>query len=96
MIANLFFWIALTLEVSYLVLFIWTIRSKSFRFWPPPSARSWQFFVSWLVAGVVAVCFLFLGLFDFDSFKFPSFLARVYLALPFFVLGIGVGTWRVG
>lgn len=89
----LLFWIAFILEAVYLVLFVWTIRSKSFRFWPPPSARSWQFFVSWIVAGVVAVCFLFLGLLDFDSFIFPSFLARVYLALPFFVLGLGVGTW---
>jgi len=93
MIAALFFWIAFLLESFYLVLFVWTIRSKSFRFWPPPSARSWQFFLAWIIAALVMVCFLFLGLFDFDSFILPAFGVRAYLALPFIILGIGIGGW---
>jgi protein-S-isoprenylcysteine O-methyltransferase Ste14 len=93
MIAALFFWMALFLELLYIVLFLWTIRNRSFRFWPPPSARSWQFFLSWTVAALVAVFFFFVGLFDFDSFVLPAFRVRSVFAVPLFVMGGGIGAW---
>jgi protein-S-isoprenylcysteine O-methyltransferase Ste14 len=83
---------ALVFELLYTLMFILTIRPSSFRFWPPPSHRSWQFFVSWLVAGLVAVNFLFIGLLDFDSFCLHHWL-RFPIALSLFFFGSGIGFW---
>jgi protein-S-isoprenylcysteine O-methyltransferase Ste14 len=86
------FVIALSFELFYFLMFVLTIRLPGFRFWPPPSHRSWQFFVAWLVASVVAVCFLFLGLLDFDSFFVHEWF-RFPLALVVFVCSSSLGTW---
>jgi protein-S-isoprenylcysteine O-methyltransferase Ste14 len=87
------FSIALVFELAYILMFAATIRGRGFRFWPPPSHRSWQFFVSWFLALIVAVFFFFLGLLDFDSFWLPHFWLRfptvVILCLPAAV----IGTW---
>ena len=93
MITDLLFWTAVVFELIYLALFAWTIKSESFRFWPPPSARSWQFFVAWIVAGIVFVLYLLLGLFDFDSFVLPSFWIRAPIALAFLLVGSALGSW---
>ncbi len=87
------FFVALVLELFYVLMFTLTIRLDNFRFWPPPSHRSWQFFVSWFVALLVAVNFLFLGLLDFDSFFLPQLRLRFLLALPFFFCGVVMGFW---
>jgi protein-S-isoprenylcysteine O-methyltransferase Ste14 len=84
---------ALLLEILYIVLFILTIRLPGFRFWPPPCARSWQFFAAWLVAGIVTVNFFFVGLLDFDSAILPSLKTRLPLALLCFIVGMSLGTW---
>jgi protein-S-isoprenylcysteine O-methyltransferase Ste14 len=84
---------AVVLELIYGLLFILTIRLPGFRFWPPPSPRSWQFFVSWFVAALVVVDFLFVGLLDFDSFVLPHFWWRLPLALVLFLLASAIGTW---
>jgi protein-S-isoprenylcysteine O-methyltransferase Ste14 len=73
-------------------MFFMTIKSSSFRFWPPPSPRSWQFFVSWTVASLVAVNYLFLGFLDFDSYIFHHWL-RTPIALVIFVVASIIGTW---
>ena len=70
------FAIALVFELVYLLMFALTIHWRDFRFWPPPSRRSWQFFVAWFLAAIVAVNFLFLGLLDFDSARLPDFWPR--------------------
>ena len=83
---------ALILEILYISIFVLTIRSAHFRFWPPPSHRSWQFFASWLAASLVAVGFLFLGLLDFDSF-FLRLWWRFPVALGLFIVSFAIGTW---
>lgn len=83
---------AFVFELFYVLMFILTIVRPGFRFWPPQSHRSWQFFASWLLAGLVGVCFFFLGLLDFDSFFFHA-LYRIPIALLIFVLGSALGTW---
>lgn len=88
----LMFIIALVLELFYILMFILTIRLPSFRFWPPPSARSWQFFAIWLIASLVGVCFLFLGFLDYDSFVFHQ-RGRFPVALGLFIGGSLLGTW---
>ncbi len=92
MILTLFF-AALVFELFYVVMFIMTIRRRGFRFWPPPSHRSWQFFVSWLVASVVAVNYLFLGFLDFDSFWLPSLWQRLPVVLIIFLPATIIGMW---
>jgi protein-S-isoprenylcysteine O-methyltransferase Ste14 len=86
------FILTLILEIVYLALFILTIRLPGFRFWPPPSARSWQFFASWLIAGVVAMNFLILGLMDFNNAPLRSW-NRFPAALVILVIGSTIGTW---
>jgi protein-S-isoprenylcysteine O-methyltransferase Ste14 len=84
---------ALVLEIIYVWLFVLTIRLPGFRFWPPPSHRSWQFFFSWFIASLVGVSFFFVGLLDFDSFFLPRFLLRLPFALAFFLFGSAIGFW---
>ena len=90
---HVLFLIALVLELIYLTLFLLTIKSPFFRFWPPPSARSWQFVVSWTIAGVVAVIFLLLGLLDYDTGPLPPLWNRLPFALVLFIPGSIIGTW---
>lgn len=87
------FFIALVLELFYVLMFTLTIRLDNFRFWPPPSHRSWQFFVSWFVVGLVAANFFFVGLLDFDSFFLPHFRLRFPFALVLFCSGAAIGFW---
>jgi protein-S-isoprenylcysteine O-methyltransferase Ste14 len=89
----LLFITALVLELIYLLLFALTIRARGFRFWPPPSHRSWQLYTSWLLAGIVAVSFLFLGGLDFESFWLPSFWVRLPAAIILFTLASLIGIW---
>lgn len=64
---HILFAVTVILELIYVALFVLTIKLPGFRFWPPPQARSWQFFCSWLAASLVMLNFLVLGLLDFDS-----------------------------
>jgi protein-S-isoprenylcysteine O-methyltransferase Ste14 len=84
---------ALLLELVYVVLFALTIVRPHFRFWPPPSHRSWQFFGAWVMAGIVAVLFLLLGLLDYESFVLPRYWLRVPFALLFLLPGGLIGSW---
>lgn len=81
------------MEIVYLGLFVITIKRSPFRFWPPPSARSWQFFAAWIMACLVLVDFAFLGLLDFDSFILSGLQARLPIAIAIFVVGCAVGGW---
>jgi len=90
---NYLFVLTIALEVIYLTLFILTLRLPGFRFWPPPSPRSWQFFLSWLIASLVMVNFLLLGILDFDSFILPHLKQRLPFALCIFAIGSGIGSW---
>ena len=86
------FTMAIAFEIFYILMFVLTIRMPGFRFWPPPSHRSWQFSASLLIASLVAVDFLFIGLLDFDSFFLHHWL-RFPIALLLFMLGSGIGCW---
>lgn len=86
------FYTTLALELLYTLLFVLTIKLPRFRFWPPPSHRSWQFFLAWFLAGVVAANFFLLGLLDFDSAFLHAWL-RFPLALLFLAVGSALGFW---
>jgi protein-S-isoprenylcysteine O-methyltransferase Ste14 len=90
---SIIFSITVLLEIVYISLFILTIKLPGFRFWPPPSARSWQFFVAWFMAALVAVNFLFLGLADLNSFILPHFWLRLPFALVLFLPASAIGFW---
>ena len=87
------FSITLILEFVYGLLFVLTIKRPGFRFWPPPSHRSWQFFLSWFIAGLFAANFLLIGFLDFDSFFLSPFRSRLPLGLLLFLFGSAVGLW---
>jgi protein-S-isoprenylcysteine O-methyltransferase Ste14 len=89
----LLFVVALLFEFIYILMFVLTLRGRGFRFWPPPSHRSWQFFASWFLAAIVAVNFLFLGPLDFDSFWLPDFWSRFPAAITLLIVATAIGTW---
>lgn len=92
LIKDFLFWGSVLIEIVYLVLFILTIRRPGFRFWPPPSHRSWQFFTAWILASLVCVGFFFVGLLDFNS-ACLKFWARFPVALVVHILGAIIGSW---
>ena len=83
---------AILLELFYITMFIITIKVANFRFWPPPSTRSWQFFSAWIIASLVVVFFFFLGLLDFDSAILHNWI-RFPIALALFMISSTIGTW---
>lgn len=87
------FAVAVVLELIYLLMFTLTIRRRDFRFWPPPSQHSWQFFAAWFLAMIVAVNFLCLGLLDFDSARLPDLRSRFPAAVILFIVSSAIGTW---
>jgi protein-S-isoprenylcysteine O-methyltransferase Ste14 len=87
------FSVALAFELVYLLMFVLTIRGRGFRFWPPPSPRSWQFFASWFLALVVGAVFFFLGLLDYGSLGSAGLWLRLPVALIFFSLSTAIGIW---
>ncbi len=91
--SSLLFALAILSELVYLALFILTIKRPGFRFWPPPSWHSWQFFAAWLLALTVVLIALYLGLADHDSGPLPGFGVRWIAALLFFVPGCLLGGW---
>ena len=85
------FFTAVFLELIYVLLFILTIKLSDFRFWPPPSAWSWQFILAWLMVGVVGLCGIWVGFLDLDSGFLFDFNIRLPLAGIIFVFGNAVG-----
>jgi protein-S-isoprenylcysteine O-methyltransferase Ste14 len=85
----------IALELLYVVLFILTIKIPGFRFWPPPSPRSWQFFLAWFIVGIVGAFGVFVGLLNFNSAFLPSFWIRFPIALVFFACGSLIGGWAL-
>lgn len=83
---------SIVLEILYLLFFILTIQRQDFRFWPPPSARSWQFFSAWIAASLVMVGFLFTGLLDFNS-GFLDSRVRLWFGLALHIIGTVLGAW---
>jgi protein-S-isoprenylcysteine O-methyltransferase Ste14 len=83
---------SILIEVLYITLFILTIKRPGFRFWPPPSPRSWQFFSAWILASLVLVGFFFTGLLDFNSAFLYSW-ARYPVGLLLLGLGSLLGSW---
>ncbi len=84
---------AIGLELIYISLFGLTIRGRGFRFWPPPSPRSWQFFAAWVMALLVAVNFFFLGLLNFDSFWLPQLWTRIPFVVFLMLISSVIGIW---
>ncbi len=89
----IFFSSAVFMEIVYLGLFVATIKRPPFRFWPPPSARSWQFFAAWIMASLVLVEFAFLGVLDYDSFILTGLRQRLPFAIAIFIIGCAIGGW---
>lgn len=89
----LLFFTAVFLELIYIILFVLTIKLRDFRFWPPPSAWSWQFILAWLMVGLVGLCGIWLGFLDLDSGFLPGLKSRLPLAGIFIVLGNILGGW---
>ena len=84
---------ALIMELFYILMFVLTIKREGFRFWPPDSPDSWQFFAAWSIALLVAVEFLFIGLLDFDSLILPGLRVRLPLVIAIVLPVTALGIW---
>jgi protein-S-isoprenylcysteine O-methyltransferase Ste14 len=89
---HILFYGSIAIEIIYLALFIVTIWRPDFRFWPPPSHRSWQFFMSWILASLVFVGFLFVGILDFNS-SILHLWGRFPIGILLHLIGAIIGSW---
>lgn len=85
----LFFSLSLLAGLVMLALSLATIWRPQIRFWPPPSADTWQYKLFWLLfrvffIGIVAVCIL-----DFGATGNPN-TAQLVFGIPLFVGGFGL------
>ena len=84
---NIIFYIALGADVGLLVLSVASLVSKNMQFWPPPSAKSWQYHTFWSLSRVMFLCIVLLSVLDFNGSGSPW---RYYVGIPLTLIGFGL------
>ncbi|MGJ8690463.1 MAG: methyltransferase family protein [Gammaproteobacteria bacterium] len=85
--SQIVFTISFSSIVVILALSIFSMNSKKFEFFPPPSKDAWQYKVFWLLFRIMFVGIVFLSVMDFGALKYLSTTFRFFLGLPFLVVG---------
>jgi protein-S-isoprenylcysteine O-methyltransferase Ste14 len=91
---NLLIFIVSIFSITLILVFsLFSVISRDFEFFPPPSKNSWQYRIFWLLFRLM---FLGLVILSFSSFNTLSGIAawlRFFLGLPLLILGFGVATY---
>ncbi|MHA7882082.1 hypothetical protein [Nitratireductor rhodophyticola] len=62
------FFIAVTSAALLVALLSWSIAKPAQRVWPPPSGQAgWQFWLVWVLVGILIIGTLYVGIVDYGS-----------------------------
>jgi len=67
----------------------WSVGYPASRIWPPPSNRSWQYYLTWILFYLIFGLNFLLLLFDWNGWKFSSPL-RFIVGAPLIIIGSGL------
>jgi len=91
---NSLFTINLIVHYSLLIITVWSIVMPKKRIWPPPSSKSWQYYVYWglFYIGIgLDVLMLFLS---WNTWLIPAEI-RYYIGLPLSLVGSLFSIWAI-
>ena len=79
----------MAISAVLLILFLSIIQtvSKTFQYWPPPGARSWQSWTLRWLFRIMVLGLLIVSALDFEAPTSP--LPRIYIGVPLWILGFG-------
>ena len=89
------FFIAVTSAALLVALLFWSIAKPAQRVWPPPSAQvGWQFWLVWVLVGLLIFATLYVGIADYGSLGLDALPWRVVGGV-LLVLGNALAWWGV-
>ena len=73
---------------------LWSIGYPDIRIWPPPSKKSWQYFLTWILFYLVFGLNILLILFDWNKWRFTGS-GRFILGIPLILSGTILLIWGI-
>jgi protein-S-isoprenylcysteine O-methyltransferase Ste14 len=92
MFKHLVFFMLSAAELLLIASFILTLLSHSFRVWPPPSRRSWQFYFVWGLVDFCYIGYITLGILDWNSSLLDHWL-RFPVGAVLMAAGMSLAIW---
>ncbi|MFX1232930.1 MAG: methyltransferase family protein [Promethearchaeota archaeon] len=93
-ITIIIFIITLTASILLVGGLIFTLIMPKYRIWPPPSKKSWQFWISWVVTIISFVGTIILSVLDWKNFIFIHWF-RYPIGISLIVIGLFILIWGV-
>ncbi|MHC4537406.1 MAG: methyltransferase family protein [Planctomycetota bacterium] len=91
---DLIFFSTLFVNILLVGSLVLSLLKPSYRVWPPPGKKSWQFLFTWVLFAISILGILVIGIMDWDSFIF-----RTRVRYPFggilILAGGGISFWGV-
>ena len=82
------FYITLFADIILILGVIFSVLVPAHRIWPPPSKSSWQYYLSWLFIITASVGVPIVGILDWESSGFTSFLRFIIGGAMIIIAGI--------
>lgn len=91
---NLIFSLDVAALLILLIGICWSIGYPNSRIWPPPSKRSWQYRLSWILFYLAFSLNTLLIIFDWNSWRYDSPL-RFIIGIPLVLIGVLLLIWGI-
>ena len=91
---EILFIVCVIILVCMLAGITWSAAFPVRRFWPPPSHRSFQYWLTWIAFWLVSAFNLGLLFLDWNSWHYPSDL-RYIVGIPIAVTGLLLASWGI-
>lgn len=94
MIRLILFWIAIASDALMILGLAVSIWLPKYRFWPPPSNTSWQYWLSWITITLASVSVPIVGFLDWESMGAIHW-ARYFLGAVMLIITAVLLIWSV-
>lgn len=93
-LVNLIFIINLAALLLLLIGIFWSISNPGARIWPPPSKKSWQYLLTWILFYLVFGLNILLIFLDWNNWRFTGS-ARFIIGIPLVLSGAFLFIWGI-